>query len=184
LQEALQPEGDTCFRGLTKLLRTTAPRLGVPCIVKEVGAGISPATARRLAALPIAGVEAAGVGGTSWARVEARRAAGTSAAVAGERLAGWGVPTADAIVACRRAFGTRLVVGSGGIRTGGDVAAALALGADACALAGSLLPAAERSERAVVRQIESILLELRVILFCTGSRCPGELRGKAARSPR
>ena len=92
LQEALQPEGDTCFRGLEKLLREAAPRVGVPCLVKEVGAGISAATARRLAALPLAGVEAAGVGGTSWARVESHRAGGTGAAPSGEALTCFGPP--------------------------------------------------------------------------------------------
>jgi isopentenyl-diphosphate delta-isomerase len=181
LQEALQPEGDTCFRGLTDLLRRAIPRIGVPCIAKEVGAGISWSAARRLARLPLAGIEAAGVGGTSWARVEAHRAAGTPAAEAGEALAGWGVPTAEAIVACRRAFGRRLVIGSGGIRNGRDVAAAIALGADACALAGPLLAAAEESERAVVRKLEAILLELRIIQFCTGARRPRELRGRGSR---
>ena len=184
LQEALQPEGDTCFRGLEKLLREAVPRVGVPCLVKEVGAGISASTARRLAALPLAGVEAAGVGGTSWARVEAHRAGGTAAAIAGERLAGLGVPTAESIAACRKAFGTRLVVGSGGIRTGRDVAAAIALGADACALAGPLLGPAEDSEAALVRVLEAILVELRVVMFCTGCRRPVELRRAAARGAR
>jgi isopentenyl-diphosphate delta-isomerase len=176
LQEALQPEGDTCFRGILSRLRAAIPRVGVPCIAKEVGAGISETTARALAALPLAGVETAGVGGTSWARVEAYRAAGTAGEGVGKRLAGWGVPTAESIVACRRAFGRRLVVASGGIRTGRDVAAAIALGADAAATAGPLLAAAERSEAAVVRALEEILLELRVVLFCTGCRRPGELR--------
>jgi len=176
LQEALQPEGDTCFRGVFDALRVAIPRVGVPCLAKETGAGISRVTARQLARLPLAGVETAGAGGTSWARVEAYRAAGTAAALAGERLAGWGVPTAESIVHCRRAFGRRLVIGSGGIRTGRDVAAAIALGADAAAIAGPLLAAAESSERDVVRRLEAILLELRVILFCTGRRRPAELR--------
>lgn len=176
LQEALQPEGDTCFRGVFDALRTAIPRVGAPCLVKETGAGISRVTARQLARLPLAGVETAGAGGTSWARVEAYRAAGTAAELAGERLAGWGVPTAESIVHCRRAFGRRLVIGSGGVRTGRDVAAAIALGADAAAIAGPLLAAAEDSEREVVRRLEAILLELRVILFCTGRRRPAELR--------
>jgi isopentenyl-diphosphate delta-isomerase len=176
LQEALQPEGDTCFRGLARLLRTAIPRVGVPCLAKEVGAGISASSARRLAALPLAGIEAAGVGGTSWARVESFRAGTGAAAIAGDRLAGWGVSTAESIVACRRAFGRRLVVGSGGIRTGRDVAAAIALGADACALAGPLLAAAEDSADDVERVLAAILLELRVVMFCTGCRRPAELR--------
>jgi isopentenyl-diphosphate delta-isomerase len=176
LQEAVQPEGDTTFRMLGGLLRRAIPGIGVPCIAKEVGAGIGPHTARSLARLPLSGVETAGVGGTSWARVEAYRAAGTTAEAVGIRLAGWGIPTAEAIVHCRRAFGRRLVIAAGGIRTGRDVAAAIALGADAAAIAGPLLHAAARSEAAVTAFLEGVIAELRVVLFCTGARRPADLR--------
>ncbi len=177
LQEAIQPEGDTRFSGLRQRLGQAIPRIGYPCLVKEVGAGISARTAGQLARLPIAGVETAGVGGTSWARVESYRApAGSVASEVGQRLAGFGVPTADSIVHCRRAMGPRLVVASGGIRTGMDLAVALALGADLAALARPLLEAAVESEEALVRAIESLIFELRVICFCTGARDLQQLR--------
>ena len=111
LQEALQPEGDTDFRGLAALMRRAIPRIGVPCIAKEVGAGISRPVATLLARMPLAGVETAGVGGTSWARVESYRAGMTPLAVAGQRLAGFGIPTAESILECRAAFGRRVVIG-------------------------------------------------------------------------
>ena len=57
-----------------------------------------------------------------------------------------------------------------------DVAVALALGADAAALARPLLVAAEQGEEAVVRVLETLLVELRVICFCTGVSHPRELR--------
>ena len=115
-------------------------------------------------------MESAGVGGTSWAKVESYRAPDRSVqATAGQQLAGFGVPTGESIRACRAAFGERVVIGSGGIRTGMDVAVALALGANAVALAKPLLEAATISEEAVVQKLESIIYELRVIAFCTGS---------------
>ncbi len=175
LQEALQPEGDTSFRGLWGLLRSAIRTVGLPCIVKEVGTGISSSTARRLARLPLAGVETGGAGGTSWALVESYRAAREPLAAAARRLAGFGVPTAESIRHCRAAFGRRVVIGSGGVRTGHDVAAAIALGADAAALAGPLLAAAERSQAAVEAIVESIVIELRTILFCTGNKTPAGL---------
>lgn len=177
LQEAIQPEGDTRFAGLFDRIAAVVPALPVPCVVKEVGAGISERTAARLARLPLAGVEVAGVGGTSWARVESHRApAGSATAATGERLRGFGVPTAWSIRFCRAAFGERLVVASGGLRTGLDVAVALALGADVAALARPLLAAAAESEAAAVAALEGIVHELRVVCFCTGARSIAELR--------
>jgi isopentenyl-diphosphate delta-isomerase len=159
------------------------PRLGVPVLVKEVGAGISARAASKLSELPLAGIEVAGVGGTSWARVESYRAdAGDPRSEIGARLAGFGVPTAVSIRACREAMGDRLVIASGGIRTGTDVAVALALGADLVAVARPFLVAAAESEDAVVRAIEALALELRIICFCTGARNVEALRAVRVQS--
>lgn len=177
LQEAIQPEGDTRFSGLAARMREAVAALPFPVLVKEVGSGISERTARKLAGLGLAGVEVAGVGGTSWAHVEAHRAAKESVhAEVGRRLAGFGVETATSLRIARGVFETGTVVASGGIRTGMDVAVALALGADVVALAAPLLGPAHESEQAVVRALESILYELRVICFCTGARSIAELR--------
>jgi isopentenyl-diphosphate delta-isomerase len=177
LQEAVQPEGDTRFRGLVERLTEVVPRLGVPAFVKEVGAGIGPRAAKKIAALPVAGVEVAGTGGTSWAKVESFRAPnGSIQAETGRRLAGFGIPTVRSIRICREAMGDRTVVASGGIRTGMDVAVAIALGADVVALARPLLEAAAQSEDAAVHALETLVYELRVICFCTGSTDLAALR--------
>jgi isopentenyl-diphosphate delta-isomerase len=177
LQEAIQPEGDTRFSGLADKLAALVTALGVPVVAKEVGAGISSRAAAKLSRLPFAGVECSGVGGTSWARVESHRAPqGSVQAEVGRRLAGFGVPTATSIRNCRAAFGDRVVVASGGVRTGMDVAVALALGADLVALARPLLEAAEESEAACIRVLETLVHELRVIAFCAGAKDLRELR--------
>lgn len=177
LQEAIQPEGDTNFAALMPQLKEVIPALPAPSLIKEVGGGISARTAAKLAKLPIAGIETAGVGGTSWAKVESFRAPPESMqAEVGRRLAGFGVPTADSIRCCRAALPSGLVVASGGIRTGMDVAVALAMGADLVAFAQPLLEAATVSEDAAVRALETIIYELRVICFCTGARSIKELR--------
>ncbi|HEY8430325.1 MAG TPA: type 2 isopentenyl-diphosphate Delta-isomerase [Sandaracinaceae bacterium] len=177
LQEAIQPEGDTRFSGLAPKIAALIGELSVPVLVKEVGAGISERTAAKLARLPLAGVEVAGTGGTSWAKVESFRAAeGSAQAEVGRRLAGFGVPTAESIRICRRLFGDRVVVGSGGVRTGMDVAVALALGADVVALAKPLLEAATQGEDACVAALQRLVYELRVICFCTGARTVADLR--------
>ena len=171
LQEAIQPEGDTKFHGLAAAMAEVIPKLPVPALVKEVGSGISERAALKLAKLPLSGIETAGVGGTSWALVESFRAESASVhAEVGRRLRGFGTPTAQSIVICRKHFGERVVVASGGVRTGMDAAIALALGADAVAIAQPFLEAADQSEDAVVAALETLLYELKVILFCTGSR--------------
>lgn len=177
LQEAVQPEGDTNFRGLAEAIRQLVSGVPVPLLVKEVGAGLSARACAKLAALPIAGVEVAGTGGTSWAAVESHRAAhDPKRAEVGQRLAGFGVPTARSVQIARKAFPSRLVVASGGIRTGMDVAVALALGADVVALARPFLQAAVLGEDAVVEAMERLLFELRVICFCVGVERVADLR--------
>jgi isopentenyl-diphosphate delta-isomerase len=170
LQEAIQPEGDTCFSGLSARLRAVVAELTFPCLVKEVGAGISRRTATKLAAMKLAGVEAAGVGGTSWAMVEAMRGADSVRAQAGRDLAGFGIPTARAVNFCRAAFPRRTVIASGGIRTGYQAAVALALGANGVALARPLLEPALLSATAVERALAGVIEGLRVTMFCCGCK--------------
>ncbi len=177
LQEAIQPEGDTRFRGLLSKIQLATKTLPFPCLIKEVGAGISAKTAQKMAHLPIAAIEASGVGGTSWARVEGYRAQPASnTAQLGERLRDFGTPTAEAIQHCRNAFPKRPVIGSGGIRTGQDIAIAIALGSDATAIARPALEAAAISEAALERFLTTLLHELRVLCFCTGASNIKELQ--------
>ncbi len=176
LQEAVQPEGDTRFSGLAAKIDALARGVSVPVIVKECGAGLSRRTLAKLAPLGIAGVEVAGVGGTSWSKVESHRAdAGSAQQIIGMRLGGHGVPTPEATVLAREVMGERVVIASGGVRTGMDIAVALALGADAVAVAAPLLLAAEESEAAAEGALRTLIAELRVILFTAGLRTPREL---------
>jgi isopentenyl-diphosphate delta-isomerase len=168
LQEAIQPGGDTNWRGLLDRLRDVVRRLEVDVILKEVGAGVSRRAAEKLATLPVAGIDAAGVGGTSWSMVEALRAGDSPAGRAGRSLAWFGVDTARSIQNCRASFPDRIVIGSGGISTGYHIAVALALGADAVAICQPLLAAAQAGPDQVVARLEALLYELRVVMFCTG----------------
>ena len=70
----MQHEGDTDFSGSIARLRDIAGSIGYPVMLKEVGHGIGAAAAAELVDCPIAAVDVAGAGGTSWARVEQYRA--------------------------------------------------------------------------------------------------------------
>ncbi len=176
LQEAVQPEGDRDWRGVFDAIAESAGDCEVPVLVKEVGAGLGEQTLRALALTGVAGVETAGVGGTSWARIEAlRHGARSPASIAGSVLAGFGTPTAESVQLARRAFPGRIVIASGGLRDGLEAAKCIALGADAAAMAYPFLVAA-RSESdhaaavdAVALEIQGVIETLRTTMFLVGA---------------
>lgn len=174
LQEAMQADGDTDFTGSLAALRRLAEELDFPVLVKEVGHGIGATAAARLRGLPIAAVDVAGAGGTSWARVEQVVRYGE---VRSPELADWGVPTAQALIEVRRTLPGVPVVASGGVRTGMDAAKALALGADVVAMARPLLAPAIDSPAAVVEVLGGLIEDLRVCLHCCGATDLEQLRG-------
>lgn len=170
LQEAVQRDGDGDFSGSIDRLREVATALDYPVLLKEVGHGIGTAAVAELTShageLPLAAIDVAGAGGTSWARVEQLVRYGE---VRFPDLADWGIPTARAIVEVREALPAVPLVASGGIRTGMDAAKALALGADVVAVARPLLSAAIESTAAVVDWLERFIEELRICLHGAGA---------------
>ncbi len=170
LQEAVQPEGNTNFKGLLKKIEQVCATVGVPVIVKEVGNGISARTAARLVEAGVWGIDVAGAGGTSWSEVERFRHTTSGGARVAGAFAGWGIPTTEAIQEVRAALPDAPLIGSGGIRSGVDMAKALALGAD---LAGTAKPALtqavqERGAEAVIEGLQGFIDELRIAMFCSG----------------
>ena len=176
LQEALQPGGDTNFRGLLPKIAQLCAALDVPVVAKSVGSGIAPTTATRLLDAGVAGIDAAAAGGTSWARVEGKRSGDDRREALAETFAGWGQPAAEAVRALRERFPAMPLVASGGVRTGVDIARALALGADLCGLALPFLEAASTSRAAVDELIATLVEGLRIAMFATGSATLDGLR--------
>jgi isopentenyl-diphosphate delta-isomerase len=172
LQEAIQPEGQCNFAGLLPKIGRVVSELAVPVVVKEIGCGISEATARALAAEGVRIVDTAGVGGTSWARIEAQRAGDLEI---GELFAGWGIPTPESIRQIRRVEGLT-VIGSGGVRNGLDVAKAVAMGADLVGMAYPFLAPAIESPGKVAEKVRRTVRELKICMFCLGVKTIAELQ--------
>jgi len=176
LEEVVQTEGDRGAAGIRAALRRAVAVSPVPAIAKETGAGLSREVAHELAGLGFAALDVGGVGGTSFAAVEALRAAEKGdrrGARLGDALRDWGLPTAISVVGAAE---TRLpVIATGGIRSGVDAAVALALGATAVGVARPLLAAALEGEAALDDWIEQFLEELRVTIFLSGARCAADL---------
>ncbi len=179
-QELIQDRGDRDFRGALDAIRRVIDASPIPVLVKETGCGLSAEAARALAGAGVETVDVAGAGGTSWVAVEAVRArAGSAEAALGEELRDWGIPTAVSVVACVRAG--HAVIASGGLRSGLDVARALALGARAGGMAAPMLRAQRTGGADGVReQIDRVVASIRTVCLLTGCRTAGDL----ARAPR
>jgi isopentenyl-diphosphate delta-isomerase len=153
-----------------------------------VGNGISGRDARRLFDCGVQVIDVAGAGGTSWSEVERFRQQGEQGRRVAGAFADWGLPTTECIRQVRAAVPEATIIGSGGVRSGVDVAKAIALGAD---LAGTAKPALvsamalradassvidERGAEAVIEGLQAFISELRVAMFCAGCGNLGALR--------
>lgn len=169
LQECLQPGGNTDFSSLLTKIEEVCHRLPVPVVVKEVGWGISERVAKMLAGAGVAAIDVAGSGGTSWSAVEQYRALDEKTGNIAQAFADWGIPTAESIQMGRQGAPKTTIIGSGGIRTGMDVAKVIALGARAGGIAAPLLEPSTIGAAAVVSKLEEVIEELRISMFLIGA---------------
>jgi len=169
LEESVQPEGQTRASGLDAAIRRLVRQCSVPVIAKETGAGIGGPVARRLRALGVKAIDIGGVGGTSFAAIEALRAqdrGDVARAKLGRVFRDWGLPSAVAVAGSVRSG--LPVIATGGVRSGLDAAKALALGATVVGVGRPLLQAALDGPAAVDEWIGQFALELRTATFLSG----------------
>jgi isopentenyl-diphosphate Delta-isomerase len=175
LQEMVQPEGDRRAKGCLDKIGELADQF--PVLVKETGAGISREVAEELRERRVRAFDVSGTGGTSFAAVEHYRAAEQGAvreARVGKTFWDWGIPSPISVLELVP-LGLP-VVASGGVRSGLDVARAIALGATAAGTAGGVLKAASTGFEEARRELEQLVYELKVAMFLTGSRTLEDLR--------
>jgi isopentenyl-diphosphate delta-isomerase len=180
LQEFVQTEGDTNFRGLLGKISTLCAKLPVPVIAKEVGNGISGKMALKLIDAGVGAIDVAGAGGTSWAKIEGERATDFRQRRLGTTFTNWGLPTAECLTQVSELAPDIPLIASGGLRDGLDVAKAIALGADLAGLAWPFLQAAADSQESLDRLAEVLIAELTAVLFCTGNTNLTELQHSGA----
>lgn len=176
LQECIQANGDTNFKGLLDKINDLCSKLTVPVIAKEVGNGISAAMTQKLLEAGVTAIDVAGAGGTSWAKVESERGLTAHQRRLGQTFGDWGLPTAECITSIRAISPDIPLIASGGLRNGLDVAKAIALGADIAGLALPFLQAAAESVDAVDALVQLLMAEITTALFCTGNATLSDLK--------
>jgi isopentenyl-diphosphate delta-isomerase len=181
LQEVLQADGDSKWRGLLAKIEAVCRTLPVPVVAKEVGWGISAQSARALYNAGISAIDVAGAGGTSWSQVEMHRAPTERLRRLAAAFSDWGIPTAESLrtvydVRAEMDMEDRPIFASGGIRNGQEVAKCVALGAELAGLASPFLKRAVDSVEAVIEEMEYLEAELRIAMFSSGAATLAALR--------
>lgn len=174
LQEYVQPRGNREFSCQYDVLASFIERVGMPVLIKEVGSGLGGMCLQKLSQLPIAGVETAGRGGTSWVRLEALRR-GDMRPECVSSLDALGYSTAESVVQARAALPVHTVIASGGMASPLDVVKSLALGADAVAVAQPLYQA-YAAEGSCDAFVASWIDVMKVIWRSTGASNLSQLR--------
>ncbi len=171
--ELIQPEGDDDFRGGLDTLARLSEGLHIPVIVKETGCGISRGTAQQIANTGVSWVDVSGAGGTSWVGVETLRARARTRKL-GELFWDWGIPTAGSIAQISDL--PLNIIATGGVRSGLDIARAIALGATAGGIARTFLQAWNQGGRSGAWQAATeVIDELCVAHLLCGARTPADL---------
>ncbi len=176
LQEAFQAEGNYNFKGLAEKIKHICSNLEFPVLVREVGFGISKEAAKKLIEAKVSAIDVGGAGGTSWVEVERHRSKDRLLKKVAESFNGWGIPTADSICMTRSVSKTIPIVASGGIRTGLDVAKAIALGADIAGIALPMLKNIKISPKSCIDYIDEIKMGLKIAMFGIGAANIKELK--------
>lgn len=172
-QELIQREGDRDFRGGYAALQRLCSELPIPIIAKETGCGVSRTVGTALRDAGVRYVDVSGAGGTSWVRVEMLRGDQRSRAL-GETFSNWGIPTAASLLMLD-GLGLQLIA-SGGLRTGLEMAKAIALGARLCGVALPIYRAYRSGGIDAARVlIEQLVAELKTAMLLTGAHVLADL---------
>ncbi len=180
LQEIIQPEGETDFSNAMEKISQLNDYLKIPLIIKETGAGLSKNVSNNLINLGVKYLDISGLGGTSFAAVEYSRAKKQNnnlKSIIGNTFLDWGIPTAASIIETKSvAKNSTVIIGSGGIRNGLEIAKSIAIGADISAIAQPFLKEAFNNSKDLEYFVVKLISELKSSMFLTGCKKIKELK--------
>ncbi|MHA2475219.1 MAG: alpha-hydroxy-acid oxidizing protein, partial [Promethearchaeota archaeon] len=183
LHELVQDKGDVSYELFRKNFQKLREKFKIPIIAKEVGSGINQEVARELDKLGFDGFDVGGAGGTSFAAIESKRKNFVNQYYTrdpAELFREWGIPTPVSIAYVRRTS-QKLIIATGGLRNGMDIAKSIALGADYGGFAFNFLKSAwedrkNKSISSTVKEIKTLKNELRSCLWLMNINKLGDLK--------
>ncbi|MFX1376520.1 MAG: type 2 isopentenyl-diphosphate Delta-isomerase [Promethearchaeota archaeon] len=160
LHELVQYKGDKSYKLFQENFQKIRESYDLPIIAKEVGTGFNQDLALKLDHLGFDGFDIGGAGGTSFAAIESKRNNYHNQRFTrdpAETFREWGIPTPISIIYVRR-ISQKIIIATGGLRTGIDIAKSLALGADIGGFAYNFLQSAwkDRKNNSISNTIKEI----------------------------
>ncbi len=172
IQELIMPEGDRSFSGALDRIKAIVENISVPVIIKEVGFGISKEVATKLANIGVNMIDIGGYGGTNFAKIENLRREDSL-----ELFNDWGIPTGASICEVKATQPFISVIGTGGMKTGLDIAKAISLGASAVGIAGLFLKQFHENDfEGLELTVERLHFELKMVMTALGIKKVADLR--------
>jgi len=188
LHELVQDKGDISYKLFRVNFKNLRESSKVPIIAKEVGTGFNEELALTLDKLGFDGFDVGGSGGTSFAAIESKRNHFNKQKYTrdpAEVFREWGIPTPVSVIYVRN-VSQKLIIATGGLRTGIDIAKSIALGADIGGFAYKFLQSAwkdrkDRKSKSIshtVKEIRTLKNELRSCLWLMNVDKIDKLKGK------
>ncbi|MFX1302892.1 MAG: type 2 isopentenyl-diphosphate Delta-isomerase [Promethearchaeota archaeon] len=168
LHELVQREGNISYKNFEEKFKEIRKNLKIPIIAKEVGTGFNNELALKLDLLGFDGFDVGGTGGTSFAAIESIRDEDSYEVYTrkiAETFREWGIPTPISIMNVRK-VSKKLIIATGGLRSGIDIAKSIVLGADIGGFAFKFLKTAWRdyknnTQSNTLKEIKTLKQELR-----------------------
>jgi isopentenyl-diphosphate delta-isomerase len=172
LHELLQTKGNVSYSNFYSNFQKIRNNINIPIIAKEVGTGFNKELAQKLDKIGFDGFDVGGVGGTSFAAIESHRNNGYQEKYTrnpADIFREWGIPTPISILNLRQVT-KKLIIASGGLRSGLDMAKSLVIGADFGGFAYNFLKSAwndykENSISHTIKEIKTLKNELSSCLW-------------------
>ena len=184
LHELVQDKGDLSYKSFRTNFKKIRELTDIPIIAKEVGSGFDKALARSLDNIGFDGFDVGGAGGTSFAAIESYRSKDNLQKYSrklAEVFREWGIPTPVSILNVRN-MPNKLIIATGGLRTGIDIAKCIVLGADIGGFAFKFLKSSLEDQQQgtlsnTMKEIRTLKKELKSCLWLLNLNNINELKG-------
>jgi len=167
LHELVQHKGNISYSLFYSNFLKIRENIEIPIIAKEVGTGLNKELAKKFDKIGFDGFDVGGAGGTSFAAIESHRNNNlleTYTRKPADTFREWGIPTPISIINIRE-VSQKLIIATGGLRSGVDIAKSIVLGADIGGFAFNFLKSAwkdfkENTISNTIKEIRTLKNEL------------------------